>query len=318
MAHQHAAHGGHDHAHGHGHHHGHAHAPQRHDLAFAIGIGLNLAYVAAEVVFGLLAGSMALVADAGHNLSDVLGLALAWGAVWLGRRLPTPRHTYGFKRSTILASLANAVILLVSLGAILVEAIQRLIVPEQVATGTVIWVAAIGVAVNLGTALLFMRGSKGDLNIRGAFLHMLADAGVTVGVIVAALVISVTGWDRLDPLVSLAIVVVIFIGTWGLLRNSVNLSLDAVPSGIDHRAVESYLAGLPGVCEVHDLHIWAMSTTETALTVHLVRPGMPVDDALLEEARHELVHRFGIGHATFQVESGDGTTTCPQAPANVI
>jgi cobalt-zinc-cadmium efflux system protein len=312
LAHQHAAHEAHGHSHDHG------HAAQRYDLAFAVGIALNLVYVAAEAIFGLLAGSMALVADAGHNFSDVLGLALAWGAVWLGRRLPTPRRTYGFKRSTILASLANAVILLVSLGAILVEAIDRLITPAPVATGIVVWVAVVGVAVNLGTALLFMSGSKGDLNIRGAFLHMLADAGVTVGVTVAALVIGVTGWNRLDPLVSLAIVVIIFVGTWGLLRDAVNLSLDAVPSGIDRRAVEGYLAGLAGVREIHDLHIWAMSTTETALTAHLVRPGMPVDDALLEEARHELMHRFGIGHATLQVESGQGPTPCPQAPADVI
>ncbi len=163
-----------------------------------------------------------------------------------------------------------------------------------------------------------MRGSEGDLNIRGAFLHMLADAGVTVGVIAAALVIAATGWNRLDPIVSLAIVVVILIGTWGLLRDALNMSLDAVPPAIDHEAVAGYLAGLPGVCEVHDLHIWAMSTTETALTVHLVRPDMPVDDALLEEARHELEHRFGIGHATFQVEAGTGGGACPQAPAHVV
>ena len=310
MAHDHD-HAGHDHA-------GHSHAPARYDRAFAIGIGLNLVYVVLEAVFGLLAGSLALMADAGHNLSDVLGLALAWGAAWLSRRRPTRHRTYGYRRSSILASLANAVLLLVAVGAIVVEAIRRLIEPQPVASGTILWVAAVGVLVNAGTAWLFMAGRKGDINIRGAFTHMAADAGVTVGVIVAALLIGWTGWQWLDPAVSLAIALVILIGTWGLLRDSVNLSLDAVPEGIDPHAVEACLEGQPGVREVHDLHIWAMGTTETALTVHLVRPATVPDDRLLESMRRELQGRFGIAHATFQIETGDPTHPCPQAPAHAV
>jgi cobalt-zinc-cadmium efflux system protein len=298
------------------HDHGHSHAPADFGKAFAIGTGLNLLYVVVEAVFGFLAGSMALLADAGHNLSDVLGLLLAWGATWLARRHPTRRRTYGYRRSSILASLANAVILLVAVGAIVVEAVRRLLHPEPVESGTILWVAVIGVFVNAGTAWLFMSGRKGDLNIRGAFLHMAADAGVTVGVIVAALLIMWTGWQWLDPAISLAIAVVILISTWGLLRDSVNLSLDAVPEDIDPHEVEAYLAGQPGVTEVHDLHLWGMSTTETTLTVHLVRPGSGTDDDLLARMWRELHNRFGIEHATFQVEAGDHT--CPLAPAQVV
>jgi cobalt-zinc-cadmium efflux system protein len=303
----------HDHAHGHDHHH-HA-APDGFDRAFALGIGLNLAYVVAETVFGLVAGSLALLADAGHNLSDVLGLALAWGAAWLARRQPTPRRTYGLRRSSILAALANAMLLLLAIGAIAWEAVERLQEPQPVATGIVLLVAAVGVLVNGGTALLFMRGREHDLNIRGAFLHMAADAGITLGVMAAALVIAWTGWLWLDPMTSLAIAGVILIGTWGLLRDSVDLALDAVPRGIDPVAVEVFLRGQPGVAEVHDLHIWAMSTTETALTAHLVRPGASPDDGFLARLRHELEHRFRICHATIQVEHGD---PCPQAPAHVV
>lgn len=298
------------------HHHDHQHrAAATHDGAFAIGIALNLAYVVVEAGFGLIAGSLALLADAGHNLSDVLGLALAWGAAWLSRRQPTARRTYGLRRSSILAALANAMLLLVAVGAIAWEALRRLHAPEPVDTGIVLWVAAIGVAVNTGTALLFMRGRESDLNIQGAFLHMVADAAVTVGVIVAAIVIARTGWLRLDPAVSLVIGAVILVGTWGLLRDSVDLALDAVPRRIDPRAVESFLVDQPGVEEVHDLHIWAMSTTETALTVHLVRPGTSPDDGFLAAIREELRHRFEIGHATIQVETG---APCPQAPAHVV
>jgi cobalt-zinc-cadmium efflux system protein len=297
------------------HDHTHHHAPAGHDRAFALGIGLNLAYVMVEAAFGLVAGSLALLADAGHNLFDVLGLALAWAAAWLSRRQPTPRRTYGLRRSSILAALANAMLLLVAVGAIVWEALRRLQAPAPVDTGIVLWVAALGVVVNTGTALLFLRDRGRDLNIRGAFLHMLADAAVTVGVIAAALLIAWTGWLWLDPLTSLAIAAVILAGTWGLLRDSVDLALDAVPRGIDPGAVEAFLVAQPGVAEVHDLHIWAMSTTETALTVHLVRPGAAPDDGLLAGLRHELQHRFGIGHATIQVECGE---PCPQAPAHVV
>jgi cobalt-zinc-cadmium efflux system protein len=303
----------------HDHHHaGHSHGPARYDRAFAIGITLNLVYVAFEATFGVLSGSLALIADAGHNLSDVLGLALAWGAAWLSRKAPSPRRTYGFKRSSILASLGNAMLLLVAVGAISLEAVRRLFEPQAVESGTVLWVAALGVLVNAGTALLFASGRKGDINIRGAYLHMMADAGVTLGVIAAALLIGSTGWLWLDPATSLLIAIVILLGTWGLLRDAVNLSLDAVPGSIDPREVETYLAGQPGVAEVHDLHVWAMSTTETALTVHLVRPGQGADDGLLARLCRELHDRFGIEHATIQLETGDPAHPCPLAPAHVV
>ena len=306
--------------HDHAHHApaGHSHAPADFGRAFAIGVGLNTVYVILETVFGVLSGSMALLADAGHNLSDVLGLLLAWGAIWLSKRHPTAKRTYGFKRGPIMASLANAVILLVAVGAIVYEAIARLISPEPVITGTIVWVALVGVFVNAGTAWLFMTGRKGDLNIRGAFLHMAADAGVTVGVIVAALLIAWTGWQWLDPAVSLLIAIVILVGTWGLLRDSVNLAMDAVPADIDQQAVRAYLCALPGVAEIHDLHIWAMSTTETALTVHLVRPGAGTDDAFLCQVRDELHERFSIEHPTVQVEDGDPAQPCALAPAHVV
>ena len=299
-------------------HHGHSHAPADFGRAFAIGVALNTIYVVLEAVFGVLSGSMALLADAGHNLSDVLGLLLAWGAVWLAKRQPTAKRTYGYKRGPIMASLANAVILLVAVGAIVYEAVARLITPQPVITGTIVWVALVGVFVNAGTAWLFMKGRRGDLNIRGAFLHMAADAGVTVGVIVAALLIAATGWQWLDPAVSLLIAAVILIGTWGLLRESVDLAMDAVPPDIDQDAVRAYLCALPGVTEIHDLHVWAMSTTETALTVHLVRPGCGTDDAFLHQVCHDLHDRFAIGHPTVQVEDGDPAQPCKLAPAHVV
>ena len=234
---------------------------------------------------------------AGHNLSDVFGLLLAWGAAWLSRRAPTPRRSYGYRRSSILAALLNAAVLLIAVGAIVWEAVRRFATPEPIVAGTVIWVAAIGIAINTATALMFMSGRKDDLNIRGAFLHMAADALVSAGVVVAALVILATGWLWLDPAVSIAISVVITIGTWGLLRESVNLAMDAVPDAIDPAQVQTYLADQPGVAEVHDLHIWAMSTTETALTVHLVRPGASLDDQMLHETCRQLELRFKIEHA---------------------
>lgn len=326
--HDHHDHGrGHDHDdhdhHGHGHHHGHAHglgghshAPASYDRAFAIGTALNIGFVAVEAFYGVLANSVALLADAGHNLSDVLGLLLAWGAAWLTRKRPTLRHTYGFGSSSILASLTNAVVLLIAVGAIAWEAVLRLAYPEPVEGGTVMWVAAVGIVINAVTAWLFMGGKETDLNIKGAYLHMAADAAVSLGVVVAALLIGWTGWLWLDPLVSLGIVVVIVVGTWGLLRESANLAMDAVPEGIDRDDVEGYLAGLPGVVAVHDLHIWGLSTTDTALTAHLVRPGAGTDDALLTRVAGELKERFGIGHATIQVEH-DGHD-CRLAPADVV
>lgn len=312
---------GHDHSgHGHdGHAHGlgHGHAPASFGKAFAIGVGLNTLYVVLEATFGVFSGSLALLADAGHNLSDVLGLLIAWGASWLSNKPPTPGRTYGYKRAPILASLANAVILLVAVGGIAWEAVRRLIEPAPVQSGTILWVAVVGVLVNAGTAWLFMAGRKGDLNIRGAFLHMAADAGVTVGVIVAALVIRWTGWQWIDPAISLVIAAVVLASTWSLLRDSVRLSLDAVPPGIDAGKVRGYLEALRGVSGLHDFHVWPMSTTDTALTAHLVMPkGHPGDDFLMDVAK-SLRERFGIGHVTLQVETSRDTD-CALASDRVV
>jgi len=284
------------------HHHNHNHSPSDYNRAFAIGIALNVIYIVVEATYGFLAGSLALLADAGHNLSDVLGLLLAWGANYLVQRKPTQRHTYGWRKSSILAALANAIILLVAMGAIAWEAVQRFSDPAPVAGKTIIVVAAIGVVINTATALLFLSGRKKDLNIRGAFLHMAADAGVSAGVVVAGVIILAAGWLWIDPVVSLIITAIILFGTWGLLRDSFNLALDAVPAGIDPEAVKTYLSGLPGVAGVHDLHIWAMSTSETALTVHLLKPDARDDDTLIEQASRELHDRFGIEHITIQWE----------------
>ncbi len=298
----------HDHSatHAHGHSasrgHGHSHAPADFGRAFAIGIGLNVAFVAIEAIYGFLGNSLALLADAGHNLSDVLGLAVAWTAAVLAKRGPTARFTYGLRRSSILAALFNAVFLMIAVGAIAFGAIQRFADPQPVATGTVMIVAGIGVVINTITAWLFASGRKGDLNVRGAFLHMAADALVSVGVVLAALAIRLTGWQWLDPATSLVIAAVIVWGTWGLLRDSVVMSLDAVPPGIDRAEVEAHLAGLPGVVHLHDLHIWSMSTTEVALTAHLVRPEATLDDAFLQDACAQLKQRFGIHHPTLQIE----------------
>ena len=311
-------HTGHDHAgHNHGAHgHGHVHAPANFGRAFAIGIALNVGFVAIEAIYGILANSMALLADAGHNLSDVLGLVIAWIAAILSRRPPSSRFTYGLRSSSILAALFNAIFLLLAVGAIGWEAIQRLASPEPVAGTTVIVVAAIGIAINGFTAWLFIAGSRNDLNIRGAYLHMAADAAVSAGVVLAGIAILFTGWLWLDPVVSIVIVLVIVWGTWGLLRESVAMSLDAVPSGISLKAVQAYLAGIPGVTEVHDLHIWSMSTTEVALTAHLVHPGPAADDRLIAEISAALEQRFGIHHSTIQLESGD--MPCSLAPAERV
>lgn len=301
MGHAHHHHGN---AHGAGHHH-HDHAPPATwDRAFAIGIGLNLAYVVAETVAGLLFGSVALLADAGHNLSDVLGLAVAWGGAALARAVPSKRFTYGLKGSTILAALANALLLLVALGAIALEAVRRFAETPAVPGLTVSAVAAVGIAVNAATAWLFARGRKGDVNIRGAYLHMLADALVSAGVVAAGLAIWATGIGWIDPLVSLLIAALIFWQTWGLLRETVEMALAAVPRDIDYDAVEDALGALPGVEEVHDLHIWPMSTTEPGLTAHLRLPAGHPGDAFLHAAQDMLHHRFGIGHATIQIETG--------------
>jgi cobalt-zinc-cadmium efflux system protein len=289
---------------------GHSHSPTNYGRAFAIGIALNSVFVIFEAIYGRLSHSLALVADAGHNLSDVLGLVLAWGAMLLARRRPTPERTYGFRRSSIFAALINAAVLLISVGAIAWEAIGRLNQPYFVEETTVIWVASIGIVINAGTALMFLSGRKGDMNIRGAFQHMAADAVISLGVVVTGIVMLETGWLWLDPAVSLVIVVLIVYSTWDLLRDSFNLALDAVPAGIDMNAVREYLSGLPTCVDVHDLHVWGMSTTEAALTAHVVMKQTVVDDALLARAAQELHEKFGIEHTTLQVEFGDPTYPC--------
>ena len=302
----------HDHDHDHGHHHGFGHHhhhmpdPAGHERAFALAIGLNALFVAIEFTYGFIAHSTALMADAGHNLSDVLGLVLAWGAAALAKRAPTGRYTYGLRGSSILAALGNGLLLLVACGAIALEAVQRFTEPAPVQGMTVSIVAGIGVLINGFSAWLFMAGSKSDLNLRGAYLHMAADAALSLGVVISGLLIMGTGWTWVDPAVSLAIVVVIVIGTWSLLRESVLLSMAAVPPGVDANAVRDFLCSQPGVKEVHDLHIWAISTTENALTAHVVMPGGYPGDRVLDEMVATLCSDFGIHHCTLQVE--DGTT----------
>ncbi len=281
---------------------GHTHAPASFGPAFAIGTALNVGYVIVQVIFGIAAHSLALVADAGHNLGDVLGLVLAWWVSHLTKQPATDQRTYGMRRSSILAALANAIFLLVAVGGISWEAIRRFGDKSAVAAWTVIWVAAIGVIVNLGTALLFQSGRERDLNIRGAFLHMAADAAVSLGVVIAGAIILFTGWHWLDPTVSLLINAIIVYGTWGLLRDSFNLAMDAVPPGVNLADVRRYLQSIPTITDAHHLHIWALSTTETALTVHLVKPDPFDDDGVLRRINHELTERFGIGHATIQLE----------------
>ena len=307
---------GHEHGGGHGHaayghgHAGHSHAPARFGRAFAIGIALNTFYVLAEIAYGLLAHSLALLSDAVHNAGDVLGLAAAWGAAHLATRRPSAAYTYGMGGSSILAALANAVLLLIACGGIAWEAVRRLIAPSPVEGLVVILVAVLGIVVNGVTAMLFASGRKGDLNIRAAFQHMVGDALVSAGVVVSGAAVLATGWTMLDPLMALVVAVVIVGGSWGLLRDATRLALDGVPPGIDASQVGAYLADLPGVTAVHDLHIWPMSTTETALTVHLVRPQATLDDAALQALRASLRDRFGIGHATIQVESGEAACVC--------
>lgn len=299
------------HAHSHDHGHTHSHAPVDFGRAFAIGISLNLAFVAAETVFGFLANSMSLLADAGHNLSDVLGLVVAWAGATMAKRAASPRFTYGFKKAPILAALANSLFLLIAIGAIGAEAIRRLFHPSTTEGGTVMIVAAVGIIINGATALLFARGRHHDLNIRGAYLHMAADAGVSAAVVFAGLVIVWTGQRWVDPVMSLAVAVVILWSSTGLLKESVWMSLAGVPSGIDVDVVEAELAQLDGVETVHDLHVWPLSTTETALTAHLVAPQIISTDELLIAARRMLHDRFHIEHCTLQVERNHlEDTTC--------
>jgi cobalt-zinc-cadmium efflux system protein len=297
--------------------HGHSHAPTDFGRAFLVGAVLNIGFVVVEAGYGIAANSMALLADAGHNLSDVLGLLVAWGAATLTQRAPSERFTYGLRKSSVLAALFNALFLLVAIGAIAFEAIRRFSNPHPVEGGTVMIVAAIGVVINGVTAWMFARGRKGDINIRGAYMHMAADAGVSAGVVIAGLTMMTTGWVWIDPIVSLAIVGVIFVGTWNLLRDSVSMSLDAVPPGIVSTEVEASLAAFAGVERVHDLHIWPMSTTEVALTCHLVMPAKRPDDAFLREAAKMLKTRFGIDHSTIQIETAPHED-CEQAPAEAV
>jgi cobalt-zinc-cadmium efflux system protein len=301
------------------------HAPNPHDhahldygRAFAIGIALNLVYVVGEAFAGIISGSLALLADAGHNLSDVLSLSLAWGAAVLSRRRPSGRFTYGLRSSSILAALANAIILLVVTGGIAWEALWRLSHPVPVASAIVIWVAAGGILVNGVTALLFASGSQRDLNLKSAFLHMAADTLVTASVAAAGIVIALSGWLWLDPALSLVVSAVIVIGTWGLVKSAIGLALDAVPEGVDAAAVRAHLLASPGVTGLHDLHIWGMSTTETALTCHLVMPGGHPGDATLNGIAQQLDHRFGIHHATIQIELADADEACVLIPEHVV
>lgn len=296
--------------------HTHHHGPASFSRAFAIGIALNIAFVATEAFYGWRVGSLALLADAGHNLSDVAGLVLAWGAALAAGRLPDHRHTYGWQRASILAAFANAVLLLVAMGSLLWEAGHRLQAPHPTDGITIMVVAAVGVLVNGVTAALFMAGSQSDMNIRGAFLHMAADALVSLGVVAAGALYLWTGWAWLDPLTSMAIALVIIAGTWGLFRRSLHLLFDGVPESVVLAEVDALLRALPGVKGVHDLHVWAMSTTEIALTAHLVMPGGHPGDAFLEKISHDLHHHFHITHPTIQIEFDDPNHGCAQ-PLNI-
>ncbi|RYM06082.1 cation transporter [Sporolactobacillus sp. THM7-7] len=303
---------------GHAHHleYGHTHEPASYSKALLIGVLLNILFIVIEAVYGIIGKSLALLADAGHNLSDVLGLLVAWTAIWLGERKPTRKRTYGYKSSSILAALFNAVCLLIAVGVIAWEAIQRFSAPAPVTGSAVIIVAFIGIVINGITAMLFMSGRKGDLNIKGAFLHMAADAGVSLGVVIAGFIILFTGWEWVDPVVSLIIAAVILIGTWGLLRDSINLALNAVPASIDLDEIKAFLQAIPTVIDVHDLHVWGMSTTETALTAHLIRTEINDNDAVLKQINEALHNQFGIHHTTIQIEKG--TYVCELASEDSI
>jgi cobalt-zinc-cadmium efflux system protein len=293
--------------------HHHHNAPPDYSRAFAVGVILNVGFVLIEAVFGVLSDSLALLTDAGHNFSDVMGLLLAWGAAALAKKRPSPRRTYGYSRATIIASVFSGLLLMGAVGAIGWEAIGRLVDPPQPAGKTIMIVAAIGVVINTVTALFFLSGKDHDLNIRGAFLHMAADALVSLGVVFSGALILFFGFNWIDPLVSLLIAAVIFFSTWGLLRDSLNLAVDAVPRNVDPAAVREYLTGLPGVRALHDLHIWPMSTTDTALTAHLVMDAIPDNDQFLNDVALVLEHRFSIMHPTIQLERHDSDVVCHQS-----
>jgi len=293
--------------------HHHHHAPPDYNRAFAIGVVLNVAFVIVEAVFGVLSNSLALLTDAGHNLSDVLGLLLAWGAALLAKKRPSVRRTYGFSRATIIASVFSGLLLMGAVGAIGWEAVNRLMEPAEPAGKTIMVVAGIGVVINTVTALFFFSGKDRDLNIRGAYLHMAADAAVSLGVVASGALILLYGLPWIDPAISLVIAVVILLSTWGLLRDSLNLAVDAVPRSVDPAAVRDYLNGLPGVLAIHDLHIWAMSTTDTALTAHLVMGEFPDSDAYLTDVSRVLLERFSINHPTIQLERHDSDNVCHQS-----
>lgn len=294
-------------------HHHHDHAPRDFSRAFAVGVALNLVFVVVEVVYGLMSDSLALLTDAGHNLGDVMGLLLAWGAAALAKKKPSVRRTYGFSRATIIASVISGLLLMGAVGAIGWEAVNRLFDPPQTSGITIMVIAAIGVVINTITALFFISGKDHDLNIRGAFLHMAADAAVSLGVVLSGALILFYGLYWIDPVISLVIAGVIFLSTWGLLRDSLNLAVDAVPRNVDPVAVRGYLAGLPDVADIHDLHIWPMSTTDTALTAHVVMDELPGSDDFLAEVAHELNHRFGIRHSTIQLERNGSGVICHQS-----
>lgn len=304
--------------HNHGHSHGHHHVPKNFDRRFAIGAGINMAFVVAELGFGFFSKSLGLISDAVHNFSDVVGLLLAWGGAWLARRKPTQDRTYGFSGASILSALGNAGLLLIATGAIILQAIQRFFNPADVDSPVIIWVALIGIAVNFATALLFYKDKNHDINVRGAYLHMMADAAVSLGVVIAGFIIMNTGWQWIDPVIGLVIAGVILLGTWDLAKEALHLSLAGVPRHVDRNEVHAYLKSLPGVTDVHDLHIWAMSTTQTALTAHLTRPELAPDDAFLDKVADELNHRFRIQHPTLQIEKGGHEHACRLAPEEVI
>jgi cobalt-zinc-cadmium efflux system protein len=300
------------------HDHHHSHPQKDYGRAFVLGIGLNVAFVAIEVAYGVIAHSMALLADAGHNLGDVLGLGLSWGALVLARVKPSKRRTFGFRRSTIVASAANAMVLLFVTGGLAWESIRRLLSPRPAEARTMISVALIGVVVNTVAALLFMKDGKKDLNLGSAFLHLASDAVLALGVAVAGGIILWSGWSWVDPVVSLLLAFAILFGTWSLMKKSLNLILDAVPEGIDPERVRTFLGALPGVVEVHDLHIWAMSTTETALTAHLVMPASSTEPTFLSSACKQLHDQFHIEHATLQIDPQEAPAPCALAPDEIV
>jgi len=293
--------------------HKHHHATPDYNRAFAAAVVLNAGFVIVEAIFGVMSDSLALLTDAGHNMSDVLGLLLAWGAAVLAKKRPSARRTYGFSRATIIASVFSGLLLMGAVGAIGWEAVNRLMEPPQPAGKTIMMVAAIGVVINTATALFFLSGKDHDLNIRGAFLHMAADAAVSLGVVFSGALILFYGLNWVDPVISLVIALVIFLSTWGLLRDSLNLAVDAVPRNVDPDAVRDYLSGLPGVCAIHDLHIWPMSTTDTALTAHMVMDAFPDSDGFLSEVAKVLQTRFSINHPTIQMERSGSDVVCHQS-----